>query len=346
MKLGDLSAQFPDAATLFAVAYIDSDGRYNVFGNRNNDERWKADTWSEAVPGSFRGGRQGYNFDDLPSDGSHIFAIESNSSVWRMLVDSSNLGDRGADYHSGSGQDWAIADRSNGGQELKGDIAELLIFNRALSATEMGKIGGYLAAKYGIGAAGWTGNIDPMAINMPDTDIHVASSTELFSDTPSTATYGNLNLGGTPGVALTLTGAPGGTFFESIGFDIEGFTPGTEHDQMIFQGPGHPIATGSELDILTPLIFGQDDVCNWAVLMDIEDPLVFADGIFTDARTGLPLPEGASFIDGNGAYFWQISYQYEGNDVAIHLTGIPEPTTMALLGLGAVALLRRRRRQA
>ena len=33
------------------------DGRYNLFGNRNNDERWVANTWNESRPGSFRGGR-------------------------------------------------------------------------------------------------------------------------------------------------------------------------------------------------------------------------------------------------------------------------------------------------
>jgi len=232
---------------------------------------------------------------------------------------------------------------------FNGHLAEVLVFDQALTAAELNNIGGYLAAKYGIGAAGWAGGIDLMPISLPDTDVHVASNTTLFSDTPTTATYGALSLGGTPGVALSLTGAPGGTYFESIAFDIGGFEPGTEHDQMIFQGPGaHPIATGSELDILTPLIFQQDDVCNWVVLMDIDDPTAYADGIFSHVNplTGLtePLPEGTNFLDANGAYFWEISYRYEGNDVAIHLTGIPEPATMALLGLGALALLRRRRR--
>jgi len=145
-----------------------------------------------------------------------------------------------------------------------------------------------------------------------------------------------------------LTFEPDATF----DVDILGFAPGTEHDQVAFQGDGNsPTLNDALLDLFTPIgTFQQDDVCNWAVLMDIGDPTAYADGIFSyvNPLTGLTeaLPEGASFIDGNGAYFWQISYQYEGNDVAIHLTGIPEPATMALLGLGALALLRRRRRQA
>lgn len=44
LNLGDLSESFPSAGSVFAVSTIDNDGRYNLFGNSAQDDRWGADT--------------------------------------------------------------------------------------------------------------------------------------------------------------------------------------------------------------------------------------------------------------------------------------------------------------
>jgi|GEM_PF-1950366 len=149
--LGDLSAQFPTAGSMFAVATLNTDGRYNIFDNRTNDSRWVADTWSESSPGVFRNGRTTFPaYASWPQSGSHIIAMESDSSAYTFVIDGDLLGTTGANYHNGAGQDWVIGNRPGGGQALNGDIAEFILFDRVLSPAEATQVGAYLANKYGL----------------------------------------------------------------------------------------------------------------------------------------------------------------------------------------------------
>ena len=152
MTLGDLSASFPSAGTIFAVATV-SATTYNIFGNEGNDERWVNSQWSESHPGSFRGSRANGTFNQgtWPTSGSHVFALESSSTVYRVLKDGGEIGNDTANYHNGSGQNWTIGDRANGGgQQFGGDIPEFILYNRVLSTDEASAVGRYLANKYGV----------------------------------------------------------------------------------------------------------------------------------------------------------------------------------------------------
>lgn len=183
LYLGDLSASFPTAGSVFAVAAPDNDGRYNVFGNRSSgDERWVANTWNESRPGSFRNARSGnasFTFSDWPTNGAHVYALESSSAAFRMLIDGAEIGSDTGDYHNGNGSNWAIANRgyATGGQQLRGDIPELILFNRILTAEEAGRVGSYLVSKYGV-----TGTAYSLVV--PDTP----------SNLTATAAAGSVNL--------------------------------------------------------------------------------------------------------------------------------------------------------
>ncbi|MCX6874469.1 MAG: hypothetical protein NTW21_11795, partial [Verrucomicrobia bacterium] len=157
MYLGDLSVQFPTAGSMFATATpgsgVTTDGRYNLFDNRNNDSRWVANTWNESQPGAFRGGRTNFEtnpYGSWPQSGTHVYAMESSSSAYRFVIDGTQIGSTGGDYNSGSGQTWTIADRPGNGQQLNGDIPELILYNRVLSSEEANAVGRYLADKYGV----------------------------------------------------------------------------------------------------------------------------------------------------------------------------------------------------
>ncbi len=154
--LGDLSASFPTAGSMFAVVTPNNDGRYNIFDNRNNDSRWMANSWSEAVPGVFRNGRTNLGTDTFslwPQSGAHVFVMQSSSSAYSFAIDGNQIGTTGGDYHNGSGQNWVIANRPGAGQALNGDIAEFILFNRVLSPEEAQQMGAYLSAKYGLATA-------------------------------------------------------------------------------------------------------------------------------------------------------------------------------------------------
>ncbi len=153
LYLGDLSAKFPSAASLYTVGTINNDARYSLFGNRNNDERWVADSWTESTPGSFRGGRAGgsFSFGKWPQSGSHLFTLESSSSVYRMLLDGTQIGADSPDYNTGSGLNWNIGDGAAGnGAQLNGDIAEVILYDHVLSADEANTVGLYLTQKYAL----------------------------------------------------------------------------------------------------------------------------------------------------------------------------------------------------
>jgi hypothetical protein len=153
MTLADLSSSFPTAACIFAVIMPNNDNMYSAFGNRNNDERWMGGDWSEVTPGAFRGGRADFSgsYSLMPTTGSHIFAYESDSSAYKFLLNGNLIGTASADYNSGSGQTWGIGYNGIGnGAELNGDIAELILYNRVLTADEADLVGGYLTVKYGL----------------------------------------------------------------------------------------------------------------------------------------------------------------------------------------------------
>ena len=196
LMLGDLSAQFPTAATFFAVIKPNNDTMYSAFGNRDNDERWRGGNWDECTPGPFRTQRvghydAGYDIAKAPTSGTHIFAFESNSSVYRMVVDGTSLGNRLAQYNSGSGKDWIIGSNgSNNGAEFNGDIAELVFFNTALTAEQMNNVGGYLATKYGLTGTGYTGSMAPMLY----TNITVTSMSTLVLPAGTRTQLGKLTL--------------------------------------------------------------------------------------------------------------------------------------------------------
>ena len=128
------------------------------------------------------------------------------------------------------------------GRDYHGDVAEILVFDRVLNSAEMNNVGGYLKTKYGISAPNWTGAIVAQAINLPDTDVAVTASATLFSDTPSTATYGDLALSN--GVTLDLSGAPDGISFNDVGgnaaIDASGSGPMTIRGVL---SPGDSVGT-------------------------------------------------------------------------------------------------------
>ena len=192
MKLGDLSALFPAAASAFIVAVPNNDGRYNLFGNRNNDTRWVANTWNESQVGEFRDNRQTLNYSSWPQSGSHVYSLESSSSNLRMVIDGNQVGTGGGAYHNGNGQDWTIGDRPGNGQQLNGDIAELILFDRVLSPDDANKVGTYLVQKYSLPNTGYGPQNDIASFTIPGQMSSVVSGTNISVVMPAGTDVTNL----------------------------------------------------------------------------------------------------------------------------------------------------------
>ena len=142
------------AASIFAVATINSDTRYNLFGNCNNGDRWLNTT--ESHPGSFRSATATGTFTSAnwPIAGSHVFSLESGTVQYRAVIDGTEIGTDTANYSAGSGVNWTVGDSAaSNSQGLNGDIAELIIYNRVLTTQEAKQVGAYLSYKYGLSTA-------------------------------------------------------------------------------------------------------------------------------------------------------------------------------------------------
>jgi len=168
LTLGNISAAFSNAATLFIVSTINSDDNYNLFTTKVKTEEWApgnpspgfADTWwrtTYGVPPAC-----GYNgvfththdytpvLAALPSSGSHVFAVESSSNRWAMWVNGSILNDVGGKYSGGDEYRIGMHDDGIGDSYLSGDIAEIIIYNRELTEAERNQVGFYLSDRYGL----------------------------------------------------------------------------------------------------------------------------------------------------------------------------------------------------
>ncbi len=142
---------------------------------------------------------------------------------------------------------------------------------------------------------------------------------------------GTLAPGASPGTTTIVGNGTNSYTLGALGtleIELQGLAAGIEYDQLI--------ANNGLVTLL-----GNLDLIAGPGLMAGEYLILLNDG--TDAITGMfaGRAEGSMFIE--DGYEFTITYLGgDGNDVA--LTLVPEPTSLALLGIGAMGLLARRRR--
>ncbi|NQT39120.1 MAG: hypothetical protein HQ581_16595, partial [Planctomycetes bacterium] len=183
---------------------IDSRDHNWLFGYHGAlDERFYAEGWIHTTGSD--------NTDWHLHTGTMNDDPDPKASFWKEgnLLTSNDTGSNNTNYKPGQ-----LRFGGRGSENSNSEVAELLVFDHLLTADELNSVGGYLAAKYGINAPNYTGNIDPPPIDLPDTDVNVSANSTLHADTALTATFGNLDMAA--GVDLTLTGADAGFSFNNV----------------------------------------------------------------------------------------------------------------------------------
>ena len=263
------------------------------------------------------------------------------------------------------------SDPNNIGNHSHAQLDDIYIYDRAVTEGEASALLNNITAK--------------PALDLRDTDVTVATDATLFSDTPSTATYGDLTLGN--GVTLDLSGAPKGISFDVVsGYATVNLTDPDPDNEMRIRGGIRP---GDSLGVLSmggDLVVEDDVLYEWELgpkdgtprndLVDFTDPagtltlddwtlqLVDAGGeahfterlyLFTGFEgdpvlTGSMVNFGAT-IDTSLVDHWlftESELMIGLDSTGLYLGGlqtVPEPSSLLLLALGGIALLWWRRRR-
>jgi hypothetical protein len=164
LVLGSLSNLFTTGATLFVVATVNSNAAYELYATGGNDARW-----NQGMVGPFYSGKnfeyrynQGGSFGTYPGSpltNRQIIVFRAGSDYTEFtngvsmgtLTTNNTASDANGGYKFGGGTSHILGGGQPGepAKYFGGDVAELLIYNRALNAAERVIVENSLSARYG-----------------------------------------------------------------------------------------------------------------------------------------------------------------------------------------------------
>lgn len=139
---GDLSALFPTAATLFVV-YKPTNSTHGVYDAGAADAFWSFS--GAGYMGAFRATRVNTYPAAMPTTGNHYVSVRSSASAYQVWKDGVAQTAQAANYAAGTSHVLG-----GSASPFDGDVAEVLIYDSALSGGDMDSVHAYLAARFGI----------------------------------------------------------------------------------------------------------------------------------------------------------------------------------------------------
>jgi hypothetical protein len=136
------------AATVFVV-FTANDSDYVVLSTDNgvNNGYWR---WTGDGNGYFdlyRASRINTYPSTMPTAASQYLTLISSASTYEVFRGGVGDGAQAASFADGA---LSLGQRADGTVQFAGDVAEVIIFNRAVNSTERGDVESYLATKYGL----------------------------------------------------------------------------------------------------------------------------------------------------------------------------------------------------
>ncbi|NQU23246.1 MAG: hypothetical protein HQ567_18355, partial [Candidatus Nealsonbacteria bacterium] len=204
---------FPNPYTIMTVSQLEGSQNFRLIASAN--ENWLMGYW-----GGMEDVMHAAPWVTHPGPGAttdaHIYGATGTGSQTRFYGDGADLtGNAAPTLQIGRLALGGTGYTGNPAETSKGDVAEVLIFDGALTAEQLDDVGYYLEDKYNVGSS-YRGEI--AALNYATHSVEVTQDSTLNAMTDYTATFGGLTLrGGT----LTTTGAVGGVIFNSITVDVD-----------------------------------------------------------------------------------------------------------------------------
>ena len=165
---------------------ISSKGRNWLFGYHGNlDERWHADGWIHTTGSG--------NTDWHLHAGTMTDESDPKAAFWKdgVLLTSN---DNGSNNNTNGIAQLSLGAWQNAGNESSTcQVAEVLIFDRVLTADELNDVGGYLNDKYNLGFAGYTGGLG--APSFGNLTMAAGSQLSLNSDGSGEASFAGITAG-------------------------------------------------------------------------------------------------------------------------------------------------------
>jgi probable HAF family extracellular repeat protein len=264
----------------------------------------------------------------------------------------------------GRGAQRALVWRNGAAEELPqedgdADETEFLFGSRAVAINDGGTIVGQAETQYGVQGVVWDGDDVRLLMSLNPTDEYQSSSAHAINASGQIAGYADLGSVGkavvweTGGVRVLdgLFGRSSASDINDLGVAV-GWTETADGRAVAFRNDG---ATTTLLPTLTGMAYADAAGINSAgLIVGYSAPEGTAEGVATlwkngtayDLNTLLGLSDwnliSATGIDDDGTI---IGFgRYRGDYASFRITPVPEPATIAALGLGALAMVRRKRR--
>ncbi len=158
--LGDLSALFPEAATVIAACWIPDRTGWCLYETARNDSWWR-ESGHDGFIGTFRHSRAHRMPSGMNMDGYHVFAVVSSPERYAFFADGHLKSEAPPQYHAGDEHLIGATFWDDYARFFPGLVFEVFVYNVALTDEEQQAAEAYLRQRWFTARGGTSGMAAP-----------------------------------------------------------------------------------------------------------------------------------------------------------------------------------------